>query len=160
LYCTDNSFISPEHRVYSSIERKNNNHIYPFGIIEEDVNLEACDINNNDLKRLSKKSARKTDAAISFFPENGEEFKLYLFFCEAKKPDYELVNNDYGKLIRLMNDSYNSLVIYFSKKAGIVLENLKNLFQNIIIYELNIYGNFNYNLNYKHLILYNLFISL
>jgi hypothetical protein len=45
------------------------------------------------------------DAAISYSPEETEEFdkeiKLYLFICEAKKPDFKHCNNnDYDKLIR------------------------------------------------------------
>lgn len=64
------------------------------------------------------------DAAISYSPEKTEEFdkeiKLYLFICEVEKPDFKHCNNDYDKLIRSMHDCYNSLIIYFSKKARLV----------------------------------------
>jgi hypothetical protein len=83
------------------------------------------------------------DGAISYCPDNNnidKDFKLYLLICEAKKPDVTN-DNDYDKLIRSMHDSYNSMIIYFSKKAGYITEDLKSLFQKILIYGLHIYGN-------------------
>jgi hypothetical protein len=111
------------------------------------LNSEFGNIGINNLKKFCKKFVRKVDAAISFSPEVTEEvdkdFKLYIFLCEAKKPDLEHCDNDYGKLVRLMHGCYNSWIIYYSKKAKIITKKLVYLFQNLIIYGLHIHGIYN-----------------
>jgi hypothetical protein len=132
----------PEHRAYSSCERKNKRHVFPFDMDPDEIendNLEADNL-------LDKRLTRKVDCAISFTPGEGfdKDFKLYVFLCEAKKPSFEHQNNDYDKLIRLMHDSYNSILIYFSKKARLTTKKLIDLFQEIIIVGLHIRGIYNF----------------
>jgi hypothetical protein len=81
------------------------------------------------------------DGAISFRPVNNfdKDFKLYVFICEAKTPGC-IYNNDYAKLIRSVHDSYNSIIIYYSKKAGKITKDLIDLFQKLLIYGLHIHG--------------------
>lgn len=125
----------PEHSTFSSIERRNNMHVFPYGIddIEDDLN------DSNNLKKFSKKLTKKVDAAISFSPFGDNEIKLYLFICEAKKPNNNL--NDYEKLVRTLHDCFNSLVIYFCKKSKGLTTKLIKLFKKLVLFGLHIYGN-------------------
>ncbi|RGB29264.1 hypothetical protein C1646_766806 [Rhizophagus diaphanus] len=73
----------PEHRTYSSIERKNQKHRFSFDIeLEEEESEANIMISVNNLKSFCKRFVRKVDAAISCSPEETEEYdkeiKLYL----------------------------------------------------------------------------------
>lgn len=124
------------------MERKNEMHRSPFGISIEDEDDESLDpnINFEKLKNFCKRFSKKVDAAVSFCPS--QDIKLYFFLCEAKKPTYLLENKDYDKLIRLMHDSRNSIIIYYSKRAKYLTRELTEKFKKIVIYGLHIYGNF------------------
>lgn len=55
-------------------------------------------------KTKDELSVRKVDVAVSLVPllddNDDKDFKLYLFICEAKKPNFEQHNQDYDKLLR------------------------------------------------------------
>ena len=111
------------------MERRNNLHEQPFEMLYDYLD----DFNDNtSLKSISKKIIKKVDAAISYTPFNSEdiEIKLYLFLCEAKKPHttLDLEIKDYDKLVRLLHDCFNSIIIYYSKKAKYITKTLRALF--------------------------------
>ncbi|RGB25429.1 hypothetical protein C1646_771744 [Rhizophagus diaphanus] len=134
------NFEKSEHPTYGSMERKNNLHRQPFemlyGEIDENTVL-------NSLKNISKSVTKKVDAAISYSPFESEDgdVKLYFFLCEAKKPNTpdELEIKDYDKLVRLLHDCFNSLLIYYSKMAKFIIKTLRELFYKILLYGLHIH---------------------
>jgi hypothetical protein len=120
------------------MERKNHLHSFPF---THEIEADFEESTSSD-KNLCKKYVRKVDAAITFCPESNnidKDFKLYLLICEAKTPDC-IYNNDYDKLIRSMHDSYNSIIIYYSRKAEKITKDLIDLFQKVLIYGIQIHG--------------------
>ena len=106
---------------------------------DDDESL-SPNINLEKLKCFCKKFTKKVNAAISYYPGSDKDIKLYFFLCKAKKPNYCYDDEDYDKLIRLMHDSWNSIIIYYTKKAKYLTKKLINKFSEIVIYGLHIYG--------------------
>lgn len=125
------------------MEKKNNLHRQPFEMLYEEIDENTV---LNSLKNISKSITKKVDAAISYSPFESEDgdIKLYFFLYEAKKPNTpdELEIKDYDKLVRLLHDCFNSLLIYYSKMAKFITKTLRELFNKILLYGLHIHGKF------------------
>ncbi|RIB15684.1 hypothetical protein C2G38_2247478 [Gigaspora rosea] len=132
----------PEHPTYCSYECKS--FFFNFDNLEassckvfESVNNEG----SNNLKIYSKgimskkKYRKKVDIAISYRVENmindrDQYGYFYPILGEAKLSNIS-ADSDYNKLSRALNDNYNTIINYYSKKVKGITDNLVDLFSNI-----------------------------
>ncbi|RIB18252.1 hypothetical protein C2G38_2245901 [Gigaspora rosea] len=132
----------PEHPTYCSYEHKS--FFFNFDNLEassckvfESVNNEG----SNNLEIYSKgimskkKYRKKVDIAISYRVENmindrDQYGYFYPILGEAKLSNIS-ADSDYNKLSRALNDNYNTIINYYSKKVKGITDNLVDLFSNI-----------------------------
>ncbi|CAG8718495.1 12278_t:CDS:2, partial [Cetraspora pellucida] len=125
----------PEHETKCSFERRSWYHYLLYGEWSSDLEKSQCifdvldELNDQNIivkERITyiQVYSKKVDTALTYTYRNN---LAYLLIVEAKLPNAPF-HRVYNKLLRSINDTINSFIIYIAKDA----KNITNILENLL----------------------------